>query len=192
MAGMGPNVLVVDRDREERGAITALLRDAGFAVVPVAAERGALTALRRRRFAAAVVAPWAGDSIDWIACLRRPQLDMRALLVAGTAVPPRVNAACGSIVRRPFDPHQLLGCVFELVMRDPAPAVATPDTDVAELVIAAAMVACLCNRRAIASAAGANRLARELTRQIDEMRTNCGSVARAAAINGPAADLVSG
>ena len=41
----------------------------------------------------------------------------------------------------------------------------------AELGIAAARLACLCNRRTVAAAAGAARLAQDLTRQIGEMRT---------------------
>ena len=184
MSGKGPNILIVAVDRDERAAITALLRQAGFAVAAVAADRGATGAMRRERFAAAVIAQPGADGVKWIRRLRSRQLGLRALLVAEPAALPLIDADCGTFVSRPFDPRQLLGCLFELVMRDDQPASAPPPNRAAELIIAAARVACLYNRRAVASAAGASRLAQELTREIGAMRANCRGAAGARAISG--------
>jgi DNA-binding response OmpR family regulator len=118
MAGKGPNILVLDADRDERAAIVALLRQAGFGVVAAAAERGATAALQRARFAAAVIAPPSGHAIEWVRQLRSRQADLRTLLVAEAAVLPLIGADYGTFVRRPYDPRQILGCVLELVLRD--------------------------------------------------------------------------
>jgi hypothetical protein len=50
------------------------------------------------------------------------------------------------------------------------------------MIIAAAGIACLYNRHAMASAAGATRLAQELTHRIGEMQTSCREFAGARAI----------
>ena len=62
--------------------------------------------------------------------------------------------------------------VVELVLREDDVAAPMPrHGNAAELGIAAARLACLCNRRTVAAAAGAARLAQDLTRQIGETRT---------------------
>jgi DNA-binding response OmpR family regulator len=178
MAGQGPGILVVAGDWNERVRIAALLREAGFAVVASADERGAAAALDREAFAAAVIALPNGTGIGLVHRARRRRPELRALLIVDAAEIALADEGCASLVKRPFDPRQLLGCVFELVLREEA----APPSHAAELGIAAAKLACLYSRHAVAAAAGAQGLAAELTRQIRETRATQQGLARAAAL----------
>jgi DNA-binding response OmpR family regulator len=167
MADSGPIILVVDNDRAERVAIAAALRAAGFAVV-AAHDRGAGAAMSRGRFAGAVIALPDGG-IEFLRRARRRQPDLQALLVIEPAALPLPDAGDDTLVRRPFDARQLLSRVFELVLCE-AEDRAPHHRHAAEFGIAAAKLACLYRRRAAATAAGASRLAHDLTRQIGETR----------------------
>ena len=88
------------------------------------------------------------------------------------------------MVARPFDARQLLGRVFELVLRDGEDK--TPrHSHAAEFGIAAAKLACLDSRRSAAAAAGAQGLARDLTRQIGDTMASRRSLAAAIAPASP-------
>jgi len=195
MAGKRPFILVIDGDREERMPIAALLRRAGFAVIATATERGATAAMRRRRFAAVVIAPPDGSDLGWVrrVCGRQPEA--KAVLLAGPATMPLADADYdyGTLVKRPCDPRQLLGCVFEAMLRDADEQRAAPRHHYdAELTIATAKLACLANRQAVAAATGASRLARDLSRQIGELQTTCRRLAAARAIGPVAGDVWAG
>jgi DNA-binding response OmpR family regulator len=172
MADNGPKILVVAGDGDERLLIAAMLCEAGFAVVAATAEPDAMAALRHGRFAAAVIALAPDNGVALVRTVRQAQPGLPALLVLEPAAMRLIDEDCATIVKRPFDPRRLLGCVFELVLRDDEPHDSRlGHIHAAELGIAAARLACLCNRRAIAAAAGASRLAQELTRQIGDLRT---------------------
>jgi DNA-binding NtrC family response regulator len=172
MAGKGPSILVVADDWNERVLIAATLREAGFAAVGAAERGAALAASRGDLFAAAVIAVAHDEAVALARDLRRWQPGLPALLVLDAAAMDRANDEdCVTIIKRPFDARQLLGCVFELVLRDDETQGALRHSHAAELGIAAATLACLCNRRTIAAAAGAGRLAQDLTRQIGDMRS---------------------
>src|SRR5216683_5890419 len=115
MAGRGPTILVVGDDRDERVTIAAVLREAGFAVA-AAHDDGARAALTRRRFAAAVIALPEDDGVEFQRHLRRRHPGMPALIVIGPEATRIVDADGDTLVPRPFDPCQLLGWVFELVL----------------------------------------------------------------------------
>ena len=181
MAGQRPGILLVSSDWNERVLIAALLREAGFGVVAAAEERGAAAALDREGFAAAVVALPNAGGIPFVHRARRRQPDLRALVVVDPAAIALADEDCASLVKRPFDPRELLGCLFELVLREDDGA-AAPPSHAAELGIAAAKLACLYNRHAIAAASGARGLAEDLTRQIRETRAAQQGRARAAAL----------
>ncbi len=173
MADERPSILVVAVDRHERGLIATVLRGAGFAVVAAAAQRGAWAAMGRERFAAAVIALPDGEGSGFLRQARCRQPDLPALVVVEPAALPLVDEDCATLVKRPIDPRRLLGCAFELVLRGAEPATAPDHGHAAEFGIAAAKLACLDNRRAAAAAAGASRLAHDLTRQIGETRVLC-------------------
>jgi DNA-binding NtrC family response regulator len=172
MAGKGPSILVVADSWNERVLIAATLREAGFAAVAAAEPEAAIAASRRDLFAAAVIAVAEDDDVALVRELRCWQPGLPALLVLDAAAMDLVDDDCATIVKRPFDARQLLGCVFELVLRDDeTQGAALRHSHAAELGIAAARLACLRNRRTIAAAAGASRLAQDLTRQIGDMRS---------------------
>ena len=168
MAGTRPTILVVGDDWDERVAIAAVLREAGFAVA-APHHRGARAALTRERFVAAVIALPEDDGVEFQRHLRRRHPGVQALILIAPEATRFVDVDDDTLVTRPFDPRLLLGRVFELVLRE--------DDDgkphhghAAELGIAAAKLACLDNRRSAAAAAGAEALAHDLTRQIGEAR----------------------
>ena len=167
MAGSGPTILVVDNDRDERLAIVAALRQAGFAVAAVH-QRHAGAALMRQRFAAAVIAlPDGGAGLLHRARRRQPGLP--ALIVVEPLATRLVDDDDDILVARPVDPRQLLAAAFELVLREDRDA-RRHHSHAAEFGITAAKLACLYSRHTAAAAAGANRLAQDLTRQIGEIR----------------------
>ena len=127
MVQSGPNILVVDDDRDERGLIAAVLREA-----------------------------------------RRRQGAIKALLVVEPEALHLASEGCVTLVKRPFDLRELLGCVFALVLHEGEHEAATVHDHVAEFGIASARLACLHNRRDAAAAVGAHHLAHDLARQIGE------------------------
>jgi DNA-binding response OmpR family regulator len=184
MAERRPTILVVGDDREERVAIAAVLSEAGFAVA-AAHVRGARAALTRRRFAAAVIALPEDDGVEFQRHLRRRHPGLPALTVSGPETTRFLDADDDTLVPRPLDPCQLLGRVFELVLREGEDM--TPHhSDAAELGIAAARLACLDNRLSAASAAGAQALAHDLTCQIGQARSRHRGLAAATATGGAA------
>lgn len=180
MAANRPTILVVDNDRDERAAIAAALREAGFGVAAAARDRGATAALERKRFAAAIIALPDGG-VEFLRRARRRQPGLQALIILEPAAMRSVDAG-EAFVARPIDPRQLLSRIFELVLREPEERL--PHGNAAEFGIAAAKLACLYRRRAAAAADGASRLARDLTRQIGETQALHHSLAAAIASGG--------
>src|SRR6478672_943859 len=172
MAGKGPNILIIAADRHERVLIASTLREAGFTALT--ADTGRCGAVSRRQpVAAAVVALAEVEALAALAELRELQPGLPVVLVVDPAAR-AVEQDCTVLVKRPLDPRRLLGCVVELVLREDDVAASTPrHGTAAELGIAAARLACLCNRHSVAAAAGAARLAQDLTRQIGELRSTC-------------------
>jgi DNA-binding response OmpR family regulator len=167
MTQSGPRILVVDDEWDERMQIASVLREAGFEVVAAAQDCGA-SAMADQRFAAAVIALPGDGGLEFLRAARRWQPGVKALIVVEPAALRLVDEDCGTLVKRPFDPRELLGCVFALVLRDDEHGAALGYGH-AELGIAAAKLACLNNRRDAAAAVGAELLAQDLTRQIGEL-----------------------
>jgi DNA-binding response OmpR family regulator len=184
MAGGRPTILVVDDDWDERAAIAALLRQAGFAVVAAPHDLGARAAMTEERFAAAVIALPEQNRVAFRRHARRRQPGLRALIVVEPAAVRFVDADGDTVVARPFDARQLLGGMFELVLRD-GEDTRPQHSHAAEFGIAAAKLACLDSRRSAAAAAGARGLARDLTRQIGETMASRRSLAAAIATARP-------
>ena len=168
MTQSGPRILVVDDEWDERQLIASVLRDAGFQVVATTQDRGAAAATAGPCFAAAVIALPGDEGIAFLRQARRRQSGLKALIVVEPAGLRLFEEDCGTLVKRPFDPRELLGCVFAMVLREDEPAALSAHGEVAEFGIAAARLACLQNRRDAAAAVGADHLAQELTRQIGE------------------------
>src|SRR5437868_3949097 len=118
MEQSGPNILVVDDDRDERGLIAAVLREAGFDVVVTAPEIGATAAMNGKCFAAIVIALPGCDGIEFLREARRRQGAIKALLVVEPEALHLASEGCVTLVKRPFDLRELLGCVFALVLHE--------------------------------------------------------------------------
>jgi DNA-binding response OmpR family regulator len=176
MAGNRPNILVLAADARERTGIAATIGEAGFAVIAAADAAAALAALARQEVALVVVALRADDGGDVLRQARRRQPGLPAVLVLAPAALRLAEADDATIVKRPLDPRQLLGCVFELVLRDAAPGHGR-HSRAAELGIASAQLACLDHRRRVAERSGHGCLARALTRQIGHVRSACRGLA---------------
>ena len=188
MAGTGPSILVVATDRHEGTLIVSTLREAGFTALVADA---ALPFENSQFFTAAVVAVDEADLGAALAAARALRPGLPAVIVIDPASARPVGENCAVLVKRPLDPRRLLGAVVELVLReDQATAPAPRHGHAAELGIAAARLACLCNRQTVAAAAGAARLAQDLSRQIGEMRSTCRGLA--AAVSGFAVEGCAG
>jgi len=185
MAGERPTILVVGDDWDERGAIAAVLREAGFDVA-AAHDCAARAAPTRGRFAAVVIALPEDDGVECRRRLRRRQPGLPAVIVVEPEATRFVDADDDTLVTRPVDPSHLLGRVFDVVLREGEDA-APRHGDAAELGIAAAKLACLDNRLSAAAASGAEALAHDLTRQIGEAHARHRGLAAAPATDDPAA-----
>jgi DNA-binding response OmpR family regulator len=119
MVGVGPSILVIDDGGQERRcAVAALLRQAGFTPIAAADADAATAQLECNRFAAAVIALSGRGGIDLAARMRRQQVDLRALIVIEPSAMTLDELDSGdALVRSPFEPRELLGCLFELVLR---------------------------------------------------------------------------
>jgi DNA-binding response OmpR family regulator len=182
-ADNAPAILIATGDARERARIAATISDAGFAVVAAAEPCGALAALARHRFAAAVFAPRPDDGGDLLRRARCLQAGLPAVLVLAPAALHLAHEDGATIVKRPFDPRQLLGCLFELVLRDGDDGPGhwrQHSRHAAELGIAAAQLACLSHRRTVAAACGRSWLAQDLTHQIGQVRRTYGDSGLAA------------
>ena len=169
MHATGPSILVVDEDWRERKMIASLLHEAGFDVAAMAPDADALAALEERYWAAVVVSAPNGDAGAFLRRARSRQPGLKALVVAEPAAMRLDDDDSLTLIKRPFDQRQLLGCLFALVLREEEQVGAAGHGHAAaEFGIAAAKLVCLQNRRIAAAAAGASRLAQELTRQISE------------------------
>ena len=186
MTGPRPGILVVDGSRRERTLIASVLSEAGFAVVAAAEEHSASAVLGGERFAAAVIALPSGGGIEFLHRARNRQPGLKGLVVVEPAAMRFVDEDFSTLVKRPIDPRRLLGCVFELVLREDDDAAAPHHNRVAEYGIAAAKLACLHNRHVAAAAAGASRLAQDLSRQIGETSAAHRILAAAMAVGGSA------
>jgi len=110
----GQEVLVVIADHERRTQVTQTLRNEGFAVT-TAAE--GLTALR-------AIGALDGPTTVRQARIRQPWL--KALYVENQGQRPILgNPERDEVIAAPFERHELIGCIFELLQRDA--------TDIADL-----------------------------------------------------------
>ena len=116
-------ILVIDDDAERRQLSVRVLSEEGFAVTAVAEGFSAIRAADRRRFALAVAAlelPGTLDGEATIRHIRARQPWLKALLTGDVAARPCWRArGCDDFIAAPFRRRDLLGCVFELLQREP-------------------------------------------------------------------------
>jgi CheY-like chemotaxis protein len=169
MAMKRPSALVVDRDGDSRHRVTALLRDAGFAVADCAHSRDALAALAQRRFDLAVIAGELHDGSDGVAAARRVkswQSGIKVVVLAPAGVSPTTRSEDDlRLLAHPLDERRLSATVIELMIPD---AGGVAGREAAELGVIEAQLACLFNRHAAAERGGSTSQARDVAHQIGD------------------------
>jgi CheY-like chemotaxis protein len=119
----GEDILVVDDDTLRRGMIEAILRDEGFPVTVASEGLGALRLIARHDFRLVIAALHLPGSLDGPATVRQARVRrpaLKALFVAEYGVLPVWRSpASADVIAVPFQRWELLGCVFELLHRDP-------------------------------------------------------------------------
>ena len=115
-------VLVVDDDEGVRELVETLLSDAGFAVASANDGTTALEIFERQAVDLAVVdmrLPGGLNGLETVRRARARQPDLKALFISGVdPIPSRRDPDREDFVSKPFSGHELLGCVFELLLRN--------------------------------------------------------------------------
>ncbi len=114
-------ILVVVHEPDQRERIARLLTDEGFATTKAADGLTGLRALGDRRFAMVVAATDLPGSLDGPAIVRharRRNPRLKILYTGEPATRPAFgNPDIDDFIATPFDRHELIGCVFELLHR---------------------------------------------------------------------------
>jgi DNA-binding response OmpR family regulator len=115
-------VLVVDDDEGVRELVETLLSDAGFAVASANDGTTALEIFERQAVDLAVVDMRLPGGLNGLETVRRARArhpDLKALFISGVdPIPSRRDPDREDFVSKPFSGHELLGCVFELLLRN--------------------------------------------------------------------------
>jgi two-component system phosphate regulon response regulator OmpR len=122
----GQEILVVVVDRERRERVARLLANEGFAVTAAAEGLAALRAIGIRDYGmivAAVRLPGALDGPTTVRQARTRQPWLKALYIADSgARPAQGDSDVDDTIAAPFEDHELIGCIFELLHRGAAEA----------------------------------------------------------------------
>jgi DNA-binding response OmpR family regulator len=115
-------VLVVDDEEDVREVVETILTDAGFAVATAGDGAAALEIVAKQPVDLAVVDIWLPGELSGLETVRRARArhpDLKALFISGVEpIPSRRDPDREDFVRKPFSGHELLGCVFELLLRN--------------------------------------------------------------------------
>jgi DNA-binding response OmpR family regulator len=115
-------VLVVDDDEGVRELVETLLSDAGFAVASANDGTTALEIFERQAVDLAVVDMRLPGGLNGLETVRRARArhpDLKALFISGVdPIPSRRDPDREDFVSKPFSGRELLGCVFELLLRN--------------------------------------------------------------------------
>ncbi|HZT88362.1 MAG TPA: response regulator [Stellaceae bacterium] len=124
----GKRILVVDNEASRRALVERILGEEGFEVVAAAEGLTALRTLQRKRFSLIVAALDLPGTLDGLATVRQArarQPGLRALFTADFVPRKRCDdPELDDFIAFPFHRRELLGCVFELLQRNPASDVA--------------------------------------------------------------------
>jgi len=121
----GQEILFVVEDAEYRQRSAAILRDEGFSVTEAAAGLAALRAIGAQRFALIVVAAHLPGSLDGRTTVRQARARqpwLKALFIEDYRAENRLHLPVDvpdsdDLIFAPFERHELIGCVFELLHR---------------------------------------------------------------------------
>ena len=122
MSPQRQNILVAIADPTERSRVVALLAHEGFAATAVPEGLAAVRAAGVTRYALLIVAAQLPGLLDGAVTVRHARLRhtaAKALLIASN---PAERRRCritdaDEIIAAPYQPHELIGCVYELLHR---------------------------------------------------------------------------
>ena len=121
MYPQGTDILVVVHEPQRRERIVRLLAGEGFAVSEAAEGLAALRTSAGHRFALIIAATDLPGSLDGAAVVRRMRQRQPWLKVLYTGEPVARSVLGHStgddFIAAPFERHELIGCVFELLHR---------------------------------------------------------------------------
>jgi len=121
MQHSSPRVLVLEDDEQVRDVVTEMLSGDGIEVDGVANSSAALRKIETTQFDLIVTdinLPGGIDGIDTVRCARRCQPYLRSLFISGYGKPRLDDPEADDFVAKPFSSRELLGCVWELLLRD--------------------------------------------------------------------------
>ncbi|MBV9861498.1 MAG: response regulator [Alphaproteobacteria bacterium] len=172
MAPIGPGVLVVCAEDEARERMMQVLDDAGLRVGTARYGRAALAQLQRRVFELAIIdvsVPGIAENDDFIRQVRARCPDLKILFLARTTERLMLkDRDREDVLVKPFSGRELLGCVFELLLRESEREGGVERRYAAEFGLSGAKLECLRQRRATAISGGDAELTRELERDIEQ------------------------
>jgi len=116
----GTHILVVDNNVPRRRLTERVLKQEGFAVAAVGEGFSAIRAAGERRFNLAIVAlalPGTLDGMTTLRHLRGRQPGLGGLFTGDVGQWPARLDERDDFIASPMQPHELLGCVFELLQR---------------------------------------------------------------------------
>jgi two-component system phosphate regulon response regulator OmpR len=119
----GKHILVIDSEPKRRQLSESVLAEEGFSVAAVAEGLSAIRTAAGCRVALAVGAVDLPGTLNGLATLRQMRARqpwLKALFVGDPARrPARLDADRDDFIGAPLQRRELLGCVFELLQREP-------------------------------------------------------------------------
>ena len=117
----GQEILVVIDDAERRERVARIVADEGFAVTSAAEGLAALRAVGTHHYALVVAAPQLPGSLDGATTVRQARTRQPWLktlyIVDANPLQHRGNPDIDDVITAPFERHELIGCIFELLQR---------------------------------------------------------------------------
>lgn len=113
-------ILVIDNDTRRRSDAERFLADEGFAITAVGEGFSALRAAAINHFALAIISldlPGWLDGVTTLRHLRTRQPAIRGLFTGDATVWPERLDEHDNFIAASSQPHEMLGCVFELLQR---------------------------------------------------------------------------
>jgi DNA-binding response OmpR family regulator len=113
-------VLVVEDDEQVKELVAELLTDEGFIVATAATGQAALEMLDRDDFALMVTDIALPGDLDGLSLVRHARTrhpGIKSLFISGRVGPTWDDSRQDDFLSKPFLSHELLGCVWELLLR---------------------------------------------------------------------------
>jgi DNA-binding response OmpR family regulator len=121
MEHLPARVLVLEDDELIRELVADMLRDDGIDVDTVGDPLSALEKIDAGDFDLIIADVWlpgAVDGVEAVRCARARHPSLRSLFISGKNMPELEDPRADEFVQKPFDSRELLGCVWELLLRE--------------------------------------------------------------------------